>query len=469
MPPGLPEPNDVRHSPDTGHASHDSARRGGSLSNLTFSIGRLILKCKVEIERVNDAGPGSSEAPARPLLGNWSRRARRRRTSGNPQEHPADLPIGFYQSRDVRSYPEGITVPRPRDPAPVVFWEGLDPTEREAFRSVAFPRTFAAGARLIQEGDQADHVIVILSGRVRICVEENGTERLLAERGPGQLVGERGALQVSMRSASVIAVETVRALVVRTGDFAVFISDHPAVLDLVERQLYDRLTEDPARYGPDVFRGTAADGAWSARQLRARKHPQGLNGENCTVILSDVVGFGARTRTDEDRRLIREALLSMTHAVLRDIPDVWSWDDRGDGLLTVVPPNVPTAMVMARLHRELPAALAGHNRACHPSAVIQLRVAINVGPVTTDTVGLSGEAIIIAARLVEAPLLKKAISQSGASLGVIASAFIYETVIRHRPGLTGYSQVQVSVKELSIPAWMVLIAPAGAPAASGFA
>jgi CRP-like cAMP-binding protein len=75
---------------------------------------------------------------------------------------------------------------------------------------------------------------------------ENGIEGVLAERGPGQLVGERGALQVSVRSASVIALETVQALVVRTADFAAFISAHPAVLDAVERQLYDRLTELPA-------------------------------------------------------------------------------------------------------------------------------------------------------------------------------------------------------------------------------
>ena len=87
-------------------------------------------------------------------------------------------------------------------------------------------------------------------------------------------------------------------------------------------------------------------------------------------MLSDVVGFGAGTRTDEDRRVIREALFSMTHTALQDLPDAWSWDDRGDGLLTVVPPGVPTARVIAHLHKELPAALEEHNRVC---TVIRLR------------------------------------------------------------------------------------------------
>jgi Cyclic nucleotide-binding domain len=226
-------------------------------------------------------------------------------------------------------------------------------------------------------------VIVILSGRTKISVEENGREHILAERGPGQLVGERAALQISVRSANVIALETVQALVVRTGDFAAFISAHPTVLGIVESQLYDRSREDPARYRPDDI---LAD-------LRG-SYPHLLDGENCTVILSDVVGFGARARTDEDRRVIRESLFRMTHRVLQDLPDVWSWDDRGDGLLTVVPPSVPTARIVQHLHRELPATLAEHNRAHPGSARIQLRVAINVGPVVTDTMGVSGEAII---------------------------------------------------------------------------
>lgn len=354
--------------------------------------------------------------------------------------------------QDARRFAE-LRVRR-REPAPVVFWAALDPAERKAFRSVAVSRTFAAGATLVREDDPADHVIVILSGRTKVCVTEDGRERVIAERGPGQLVGERGALRVSVRSASVIALETVRALVVRTADFAALISDHPTVLDIVENQLYDRLTENPAGRRPG-----GADTPELAGDLAPAPHPYLLTGENCTIILSDVAGFGAHSRTDGDRHIIREALSSMTHAVLQGIPDVWSWDDRGDGVLTVIPPSVPTAEVIGHLHRELPAALREHNLAHHVSARIQLRVAVNVGPVATDTMGLSGEAIIVTARLVEAPLLKQAMTATGASLGVIASAFIYETVLRHGPELAGYSQVEVNVKESSLLAWMRLFGP----------
>lgn len=434
LPAGFPDPDDIPGVSPTGPADHDSADRGGFLTDLARSLGRLTAKRKPGIQRLDDVGLAASRAQEDPGL------------------------------RDGRQYQARATRPplrsRPSVTGTVVFWEALDPIERDAFRSVASSRMFAAGARLIEEGDQADHVIVILSGRTKICVQENGRERILAERGPGQLVGERAALQISIRSASVIAVETVQALVVRTGDFAVFISAHPTVLDIVKSQFYDRRNEDPARYGPDALAGFPLGEMTTDGLLRRpAQHPQPLNGENCTVFLSDVVGFGSRARTDEDRRVIREALFSMTHTALQDLPDVWSWDDRGDGLLTIVPPSVPTAKVIGHLHKELPAALDEHNRAHRDSARIQLRVAINVGPVITDTMGVSGEAIIVTARLVEAPLFKEAMEKGQANLGIIASTFIYETVIRHDLGLTAYSQVQVDVKESSFAAWMKLFGP----------
>lgn len=435
----LPERHDSGRSPD-------ADPHGSLLSNLSLSIGSFISRYMLEAGRAGAPRPTFAGMSARPAVTKGLRAAFRLGTPDHPQvAQPGDQnPL----SRTGSSDPVRLGVARQRDVASVAFWEALDAIEREAFRSVAFRRTFAAGARLLREGDQADHVIVILSGRTKICINENGAERVLAQRGPGQLVGERGALQVSVRSASVIAVETVQALVVRTADFAAFITAHPTVLTLVENQLHDRRLSG----GPPQPR------------------PQLLNGQNCTVVLSDVAGFGARQRTDEDRRIIREAIFAMTHTVLQGIPDVWSWDDRGDGLLMVIPPSVPTAKVIEHLHRELPVALDEHNRAYHDSARIQLRVAVNVGPVASDSMGVSGEAIIITSRLVEAPLLKQAMDSSGAALGVIASTFIYETVVKHTRDLTGYSQVQVDVKETNVTAWMKLFDVAeSAPGDSGAA
>jgi CRP-like cAMP-binding protein len=441
-PAGFPGPREIRLSQSYGPVDPDPAYavQGG----ISYSAGGWLPRWRSGPGRLDGQRPGSDDEHGRPPRGGRQRRAPQ---FWAPEDPPPPYPgrPGAPGRDPGKSGPVVQHRSDRSDPDAVIFWEALDPIQRDAFRSVASPRTFAAGARLIAEGDQADYVIVILSGRTKISVDENGRERILAERGPGQLVGERAALQISVRSANVIALDTVQALVVRTGDFAAFISAHPAVLGIVESQFYDRSREDPVRYQPDeVLAGFRSS------------YPHLLDGENCTVLLSDVVGFGAHTRTDEDRRAIREALFRITHVVLQELPHVWSWDDRGDGLLTIVPPSVPTARIIQHLHKELPAALEEHNRVHPDSARIQLRVAVNVGPVVTDTMGVSGEAIIIASRLVEAPLFKEEMDRARAALGVIASTFIYESVLRHNPSLSGYSQVRVNVKESSMLAWMKL-------------
>jgi hypothetical protein len=203
-------------------------------------------------------------------------------------------------------------------------------------------------------------------------------------------------------------------------------------------------------------------------------------GENCTVLFTDVVGFGALDRDDEDRRLIRLSSQEMMRASLGRVWDECISEDRGDGLLIVVPPHIPTARVMVPLHRELPGELRRHNRTYSKQAGIRLRVAANVGPVMTDVVGMSGEAIIRTARLIDAPAFKEAMAETGATLGIITSEFVYETAIRHAGGLmdvTGYKPVNANIKESSITGWIQLIdlvpsearlrAPLRAPACRG--
>jgi CRP-like cAMP-binding protein len=344
-------------------------------------------------------------------------------------------------------------------PGTVRFWEALDDAEREALSAVASRETYTAGTRLMTEGEQSDRVIVILGGRAKISVDEAGRERVLAVRGLGELVGESGTFQVSVRSATVTALEMVWALAVRSEDFAVFLRNHPRVLGILHDQNFRRLTE-----GPPV------SGAQSAEDLAPRRSPhrlEVLNGENCTVLLSDVIEAD-HARTDSDRQVIRAALWSMMAAALQDIPDVWGFD-RGDGLLTVVPPSTPTEEIMTRLLKELPSAIERHNRSHHEGANFQLQLAVNVGPVFGDADGLSGEAIVVAGLLLEAPHFKKAIVNSSARLGIIISPFIYETFIR--PGedlneVASYTQTPVEIRKSSTTAWMRVI-PANLAAAAG--
>ena len=203
----------------------------------------------------------------------------------------------------------------------------------------------------MEEGEQADHVMVILGGRAKVCIDDNGTERVLALRGLGQLIGERAALEVSVRSATVIALEMVWALMVPTRDFAAFLSAHPRVRSILESQRRDF---GKSSSGTGTAPSAAVIGQPHDDNMAERWGRRPRSGENCTVSLTDVVDFGARTRTDGDRQSIREALFRMTRDAVRGFPEV-QFEDRGDGFLTVVPPDVTTAQVISQALSKLSA------------------------------------------------------------------------------------------------------------------
>jgi CRP-like cAMP-binding protein len=340
-------------------------------------------------------------------------------------------PRGMRLARQVASM---VNSHHREDPTAVSFWGALSEAERRAFTSVASERAFARGTRIMEEGEQSWQVMVIRQGWTRICVREDGLrqrERTVAWRGAGQLIGERAALEKTVRSASVIADEAVRALVVSAEDFTAFLSAHPAVRDMVEGQVYRRAHQP-------------------SRPL--------LNGQNCTIVHTDIVGFSQRMRTDEHRRTIRLASLTMTMQAIEGIYDACSLEDRGDGVLMVVRPDVPTGRVLEGLLSGLPAALRRHNETFSEALRIQLRIAIDVGPVVSDEFGISGDAIIRTARLLDAADFKAAMKEQNAGLGIIVSTFVYDAAVPHPEGApTRYVPVQAAVKESSIPAWMQII------------
>jgi len=146
----------------------------------------------------------------------------------------------------------------------------------------------------------------------------------------------------------------------------------------------------------------------------------------------------------------------MTGMMLQGMTDAWS-ESRGDGILTVLWPSIPTRVVIYRLREVLLPALMRHNSTQYGPARFQLRAALGVGPLFSDTMGPSGDEINTIARLVQALPLKKAMETSGASLGIVTTRFIYETVIEHDRNLREYQPIQVEEKTYKGPAWMNVI------------
>lgn len=130
------------------------------------------------------------------------------------------------------------------------FLDGLAPADREALRGLGGTRRFPPDSTLLMEGDRGNQAMLLRAGRVRIvnCAPD-GREILVAVRGPGELVGELNALgtEVSVRAASVIAIEEVVAQVIPGAVLVDFLHRHPGVAVSLLRQFASRLRESSTR------------------------------------------------------------------------------------------------------------------------------------------------------------------------------------------------------------------------------
>ncbi len=183
---------------------------------------------------------------------------------------------------------------------------------------------------------------------------------------------------------------------------------------------------------------------------------------NHTIFATDVAGFGDLRRTDTDRGIVRATLYRILHESFAAAGLPWSaciHEDRGDGTLTVAPPNIPSGCLVEPLLAHLAALLREHNHRADAGTRIQLRVAIHVGPVAPDANGLNGQALIHTARMLDARPVKRMLHSTGADLAVITSGHVYDTVVRQTPGAidpAAYRPVRARVKESTIAGWMYL-------------
>ncbi len=245
-----------------------------------------------------------------------------------------------------------------------------------------------------------------------------------------------------------------------------------------EREALVAAVEERFRGGPDDATGAVGVNQWNqivyierrvtvvdrvvSRPNSGHHTPLPAAPLNCSILCTDIAGFGDPRRDDDDRRVIRAAL----YRILRDVFEASNlpWDvcvheDRGDGTLTVVPPMIPTEPLVDPLVPMLASRLKRYNRQAGAPVRIQLRAALHVGPVAPDADGLRGHALIQAARMLDAPALKEALATADADLAFIASAHVYDTVIQHATGLvdpTAFRRIRVNVKESKTTSWMYI-------------
>lgn len=212
-------------------------------------------------------------------------------------------------------------------PGPAGFRDGLGPQEEADLRRVATVQSFRRGAVLFREGDQADRVLVIERGRVKIAsVTLDGREVVLAIRGPGDLLGELAAVDGHPRSAAAIAMEDVDALVVPAVRFATFLEDHPAVPFRLLQTVIGRLRDADRKrveFGAHDALGRVAQRLVELADRYGRAAGNGIR-IDLPLTQEELAGFTGSSREAVSRalRMLRTAGLVETNRMRITVTDL---------------------------------------------------------------------------------------------------------------------------------------------------
>lgn len=197
-----------------------------------------------------------------------------------------------------------------------------------------------------------------------------------------------------------------------------------------------------------------------------------------TIFVVDIEKFGSRT--DPVQARLRGQLWSMLRRATAAVG--LDWDqlplaDRGDGAFLLVPASVPKVSLIEPVIQQLDMRLREYNARAPQPEVMRLRLAVHAGEVAIDEggTGMSGYVgadLNSACRLADLQVGRDCLAAAERSqLVVIASAVIYDSVIRHDHfgGLdpASFRAVPVDVKELHARAWIHTpgySAPPGVPA-----
>ncbi len=119
-------------------------------------------------------------------------------------------------------------------------FSGLSKRQRKTIAQHADEVDVAAGARLVEQGRLANELFVIKSGTADVFDGDN----LIAQLGPGDIVGEIGVLETHKRTATVVATSPVSAVVMYGPELTALKDSMPALFADLEKLVRIRLHDE---------------------------------------------------------------------------------------------------------------------------------------------------------------------------------------------------------------------------------
>jgi len=158
------------------------------------------------------------------------------------------------------------------------FLARLTPEERAAVEALGRPASFPRGSMIMFEGEPEERLILILGGRVKITrAGPDGREIILGIRDPGDLLGELAFIDRRPRSATVVALEPIRAVMMPGSRFREHLEQTPRVAVVLLEVVAGRFRE--ATLNRLQFAALDTMGRLAARIMElAERYGENVNG-----------------------------------------------------------------------------------------------------------------------------------------------------------------------------------------------
>lgn len=138
----------------------------------------------------------------------------------------------------------------------IPLFQDMDAGQLQEVAAALEERVYEAGETLIQQGETGDTLFIIESGRVQVTVTRDGVEWPVAERGPGEYVGEIALLMKAPRVATVRSVSATRVQVLAKDAFDHLIAAQISGQHLLEQEATRRLARTRPRENPAFFKSS---------------------------------------------------------------------------------------------------------------------------------------------------------------------------------------------------------------------
>jgi HEAT repeat protein len=119
----------------------------------------------------------------------------------------------------------------------------LSPEDLKLVAEIAREEWYPQNTEIFHQGDEGDMMFVIVEGHLHVVHTTNGADQVLAQRGPGDFVGEMAIIESAPRSATLRAQTDVRVLAIDGETFKGILHERPDVSFAVLRSVSRRLRE----------------------------------------------------------------------------------------------------------------------------------------------------------------------------------------------------------------------------------